>query len=60
MQNQRVMAVASHSEHDVSLLTPSFKRLWPVDETPCFSSLLLAIDEAERLADREAEATARE
>ena len=33
---------------DLSGLGPSFARAWPVVETPCFSDLLLAIDDGDR------------
>lgn len=38
---------AAH-DGDVERLGENFNRLWPVDETPCFSDLLRAIDEADR------------
>ena len=48
MGSKRIVAVALLTEDDVKLLSPTFDRLWPVDETPCFSGLLRAIDEADR------------
>jgi hypothetical protein len=48
MNDDRIVAVALLTRNDVRLLGPSFDRLWPVDETPCFGGLLEAIDEAER------------
>jgi hypothetical protein len=30
-----------------------FSRLWPVDETPCFSELIKAIDEADEQLQQE-------
>ncbi len=41
------MAVGLLTQQDVDLLGPAFNRLWQVDDTPCFSQLLKAIDESE-------------
>jgi len=43
----RIVAVGLLTERDVNLLGPTFDRLWPVEETPGFASLLRAIDEAD-------------
>jgi hypothetical protein len=32
----------------IDRLGPSLQHVWPVDEAPCFSGLLEAIDQAER------------
>jgi hypothetical protein len=48
MNRDRIVAVGLLTEHDMSVLGPSFTRVWPVDETPCFEGLLQAIDEADR------------
>jgi hypothetical protein len=48
MTDQRIIAVGLLTQNDVRLLGPTFDRLWPVQETPCFSQLLQAIDEADR------------
>lgn len=48
MPTERVVAVGLLTKHDVDVLGPAFTRVWPVEVTPCFSSLLLAIDEADR------------
>lgn len=48
MDYEHIVAVGLLTQNDVRLLGPSFNRLWPVDETPCFSGLLHAIDEADR------------
>jgi hypothetical protein len=45
---QRIVAVGLLTQREVDLLGQSFKRLWPVEDTPCFDGLLQAIDEAER------------
>jgi hypothetical protein len=46
--DERIIAVGLLTAGDVELLGPTFSRLWPVDETPCFSGMLRAIDEADR------------
>jgi hypothetical protein len=46
--NERIVAVGLLTQRDVELLGHGFSRLWPVDETPCFTDLLQAIDEADR------------
>ena len=48
MDYERIVAVGLLTQNDVRLLGPSFDRLWPVDEAPCFSDLLHAVDEADR------------
>lgn len=45
---QRIVAVALVTRDELSLLGPNFRRAYPVDQTPCFSELLRAIDEADR------------
>jgi hypothetical protein len=52
---ERIIAVGLLTQRDLEKLGPSFDRLWPVDETPCFSELLRAIDEADRQFHREGE-----
>ena len=58
MSEQRIIAVGLLTARDVEMLGPTFDRLWPVENTPCFSHLLQAIDEADReiwrLADEQA------
>ena len=51
--DKRIIAVGLLTRRDVTALGPTFTRLWPVDETPCFSQLLLAIDDADRELRRE-------
>jgi hypothetical protein len=46
--DNRIIAVGLLTQSDVERLGQTFDRLWPVDETPCFSGLLQAIDEADR------------
>ncbi len=48
MAYERIVAVALLTGREVDLLGPTFERLWPVDDTPCFSGLVRAIDEADR------------
>ena len=43
-----VVALGLLTERDLELLGPTFTRAFPIDETPCFSGLLQAIDEADR------------
>jgi hypothetical protein len=51
LAKDRIVAVGLLTERDVDLLGPSFQRLWPVEDVPCFGELLEAIDQAERLSD---------
>ncbi len=48
MARERVVAVGLLTQRDLDVLGVTFKRMWPVDETPCFEGLLRAIDEADR------------
>jgi hypothetical protein len=45
---ERIVAVGLLTSEDLKRLGDNFSRLWPVDETPCFSALLRAIDDADR------------
>lgn len=45
---ERIVAVGLLTQGDLEVLGSSFKRMFPVNETPCFGELLLAIDEADR------------
>jgi len=58
MAHERIVAVGLLTQRDVDALGDNFARLWPVDETPCFSSLLHAIDQADRELWRERDAAA--
>lgn len=53
MGYDRIIAVGLLTQGDLDVLGPSFTRAWPVDETPCFSALLRAIDDADRELRRE-------
>jgi hypothetical protein len=56
MASERIVAVGLLTQNDVELLGPTFDRLWPVEDAPCFSGLLQAIDEADRDLWRERDA----
>ena len=47
LAEQRIVAVGLLTQRDVEVLGNGFSRLWPVDQTPCFTDLLQAIDEAD-------------
>jgi len=54
--SERIVAVGLLTKRDLSLLGPTFDRVWPIEETPTFTELLRAIDEADRdLREGEAE-----
>lgn len=53
MSADRIVAVGLLTSRDIEALGAGFDRLWPVDEMPCFSQLLQAIDEADRDVRRE-------
>ena len=59
VQKERIVAVGLLTQRDLDMLGQSFDRLWPVDETPCFGTLLSAIDEADREIHRERDALSR-
>ena len=46
--NDRIVAVGLLTKRDLSLLGPTFDRVWPVEEAPGFTELVRAIDEADR------------
>jgi hypothetical protein len=45
---ERIVAVGLLTRHDLSVLGPTFDRVWPVEEAPSFGELLRAIDEADQ------------
>lgn len=47
MQHERIVGVGLLTSPDLALLGAAFDRLWPVEEAPCFSRLLRAIDTAD-------------
>ena len=48
MDQDRIVAVGLLTEQDLTLLGPTFTRLWPVEEAPEFDDLVRAIDEADQ------------
>ena len=48
MPEGRIVAVGLLTRNDLTLLGPTFDRAWPVEQAPCFSELLQAIDDADR------------
>lgn len=59
MDDDQIIAIGLLTRNDVRALGPAFNRLWPVHETPCFSGLLNAIDEADRRLWRDRDRTSR-
>jgi hypothetical protein len=51
---ERIVAVGLLTQQDLSLLGPTFDRIWAVEEAPNFAELLRAIDEADRNLKRSA------
>ncbi|HEY6047527.1 MAG TPA: hypothetical protein VIV07_00600 [Sphingomicrobium sp.] len=52
MMPERIVAIGLLTERDLSLLGPTFNRVWPAEEAPQFDELLRAIDEADRALKR--------
>ena len=46
--DDRIIAIGLLTARDVETLGTGFRRLFPIDEAPCFSDLLRAIDDADR------------
>ena len=44
---ERIVAIGLLTRRDLNLLGPTFTRVWPVEDAPCFDRLLHAIDEAD-------------
>ncbi|WP_344699535.1 hypothetical protein [Sphingomonas limnosediminicola] len=55
MVSEGIVAIGLLTKNDVQLLGPTFRRIWPDEETPCFSQLLQPIDEADRDLSRESD-----
>jgi len=53
LAKERIVAVGLLTQREVELLGHGFSRLWPVDNTPCFTELIDAIDEADRKFEEE-------
>ncbi len=52
MDQDGIVAIGLLTNDDLTLLGPSFTRVWPVEEAPDFAELLRAIDSADdELAD---------
>lgn len=45
MTEDDIIAIGMLTQRDIDRLGPTFARLYPVDDTPCFEELLRAIDE---------------
>ena len=48
MDQDRIVAVGLLTQQDLSLLGPTFTRLWPVEDAPEFDDLVRAIDDADQ------------
>jgi len=48
MAQERFVAVALLTQRDVDLLGSTLRTVWQIEEAPCFSGLLEAIDRADR------------
>ena len=48
LAEDRIVAIGLLTQSEVEMLGHGFSRLWPVDETPCFTELVKAIDKADR------------
>jgi hypothetical protein len=53
LTEERIVAVGLLTQREVELLGHGFSRLWPIDETPCFTELIKAIDDADRQLEQE-------
>ena len=57
--SERIVAVGLLTKRDLSLLGPTFDRIWPVEEAPSFNELLKAIDEADQRLEHQVSAPQR-
>ena len=48
-RGERIVAIGLLTKRDLSLLGPTFDRVWPVEEAPEFDELIHAVDEADRM-----------
>jgi hypothetical protein len=48
MTGERIVAFGLLTQTNLDMLGTSLKKVYPIDETPCFPDLLRAIDEADR------------
>jgi hypothetical protein len=44
----RIVAVGLLTQEQLDMLGPSLRKVYRIDETPCFAELLEAIDQADR------------
>ncbi len=59
MQRDRIVAVGLLTQRNLDQLGPALEHVWPVEDAPCFTGLLQAIDEADREHWRELDASSR-
>ena len=52
MMSERIVAIGLLTQRDLTLLGPTFNRVWPAEEAPQFDELLRAIDTADRALKR--------
>lgn len=50
---ERIVAIGLLTKRDLRLLGPTFDRAFPVEDAPCFTELLRAIDDADRSLESE-------
>lgn len=50
----KVIAIGLLTQRDIDALGSDFRRVYPVDDMPCFGDLLRSIDEADRKMARRA------
>ena len=48
MKGERIVAVGLLTQTHVNMLGTSLKKVYRIDQAPCFADLLRAIDEADR------------
>ena len=48
MEDEPIVVVGLLTRTDIKKLGSDIKKVFPIDETPCFQELLRAIDEADR------------
>ena len=61
MNRERIVAVGLLTQRDLTVLGPTFDRVWPIEKMPKFGALLRAIDDADRkLSERKNKAAGRD
>ena len=48
MAVERIVAVGLLTQSNLDLLGAALKKVYPIQDTPCFTELISAIDEADR------------